>query len=150
DRIAVGREAAKAAPAMIEPFDRYVDGLLKAVDAFGKQHVVGIGIMRIDRCRIGGRYEKLAAGGLGIPGLARIADEGPGHDVGRCGDNCDAPALGLQSEGPCAGSFRYDIAPGTGGIDDDRGYELAGCGFYTPAAVAALDLLCSGIADDLP
>src|SRR5438876_3155322 len=53
-RIAVGHERSEASPTALEPCHLDIDRLLEAGDAFGQCHVVGIGIMRLDRLGLGG------------------------------------------------------------------------------------------------
>ena len=53
-RIAIRHEGAQPAPGALDAGHFHIDSLLEAVDAFGQRHVIGIGIMRLNRCGIGG------------------------------------------------------------------------------------------------
>ena len=124
---------------MVEVVDLNGGGIHQAFDAFGDGHVIGIGVVGIDRRGIGGRDHHLAALRLGVPGFAHVGDHGEaGHARNAIHRNdADGAALGLQADGLHAGFCRHNIAPGAGGIDEDFGFENSLRGGHCPDVARA-------------
>ena len=99
-RRAIGGEGAEAAPGMVEMVDLNCRGSHQALDAFGDGHVIGIGIVGINRRGVGGGDHHLAALRLGVPGFANVGDQGKignaGNAINR--NDADGAALGLQAD----------------------------------------------------
>ena len=90
----VRRESAQTRPAALDTGDRYGDGLLVAIEPFGKDHVIDKGIMRLNRRFVARRDEKPSAIRLHVPGFIDIIDQRPASCVMvfRSGQHGDGPA----------------------------------------------------------
>ena len=126
-------------------------GIHQALDAFGDGHVIGIGIVGIDRRGVGGGHHHLAALRLGVPGFANVGDQGKignaGNAINR--NDADGAALGLQANGLYAGFCRHNIAPGAGGIDEDFGFENSLRGNHFPDMAGAQNCFGGGAVQQL-
>ena len=84
---------------MVEMVDLNRGGSHQALDAFGYGHVIGIGIVGINRRGVGGGDNHLAALRLGVPGFANVGDQGKignaGNAINR--NDADGAAFGLQA-----------------------------------------------------
>ena len=151
DRRAVRGKGPETRPAVEDRADLDRGGLLQPIDADRDIQIVGPGVHRLARRRIGGRDEKPAGVRLEIELFADIVDQRPGGDRHRFRrrDLERGAPLRRQPDRIDAGHRREPIGPCASRVDDDSGSEACLRGLDDPASAAALDRFDARIGEDL-
>src|SRR5690606_37722986 len=117
----VGAERPETAPGVLDPGHLHGRGLLEGVNAGCQRHVIGEGIVRLDRGLVGRRDQDPARVGLEVEVLADLAEDRPLARIDAVGRRQDGDAAPERREPHLLppGEGRAFVRPRPGGVHHD-------------------------------